>query len=59
MSAKVQKVEKLMILASIIIFVWIFIYYAVVNPFIPYDYDDWRYFGFLNPTLYPDLANGM
>ena len=56
MSAKVQKVEKLMILASIIIFVWIFIYYAVVNPFIPYDYDDWRYFGFFESDPIPRLS---
>lgn len=56
MSAKVQKLEKLILLASIIIFVWIFIYYTVVNPVIPYDYDDWRYFGFFESDPIPRLG---
>lgn len=56
---KFQKLEKPLILVSIIVFGWIFLYYAVVNPVIPYHFDDWRYFGFLNPIRFPGLADGI
>lgn len=53
---KLQKLEKPLILVSVIIFGWIFIYYAVVNPVIPYHFDDWRYFGFFESDPIPRLG---
>lgn len=55
-NTKIQKLEKPLILISIIVFGWIFLYYAIVNPVIPYHFDDWRYFGFFESDPIPRLG---
>lgn len=55
-SSNLQKLKNPMILIAIIIFGWIFLYYAVVNPVIPYVFDDWRYFGFFESDPIPRLG---
>lgn len=56
MNTKFKNLEKSVILISIIIFGCVFLYYTIVNPVIPYDYDDWRYFGFFESDPIPRLG---
>ena len=56
MNTKRPLLKDPIVLAGGIIFLGIFLYYAVVNPVIPYNYDDWRYFGFFESDPVPRLG---
>lgn len=56
MNIKLKPLKNPAVLWTGIIFFLLMIYYVFVNPVIPYDHDDWRYFGYFESDPIPRLG---